>query len=250
MSEQAEALHVKVVDVEEWRRVTTNPVLAVPDPDVAWGENGMFDGIGPDIADQDVVPHVAYTGGHPVGRAALRLVRTPSSRYKDGRFSITNLDLAISLARLAREVREERPDLFIPPTAVERWAVGESTGDEPAAALFAMVLVDPGYRERGVYGRLFDEEVEELNRRFPGQTVPIYLTVDETNERAIGIYEHRGFRAMRANEDDRAPLMTGPRNAYDYNNPSEGYPKVISGVRSLFMGALLLPSGVVVAPRN
>jgi ribosomal protein S18 acetylase RimI-like enzyme len=88
----------------------------------------------------------------------------------------------------------------------DRWigmAVGSRTGDEDHAHLYGM-WVDPTWRGTGVGARLV-EGVLRWARSWGARWVG--LAVTETNDGAIGFYEHLGF----VDTGERYPLREGSR---------------------------------------
>jgi GNAT superfamily N-acetyltransferase len=88
----------------------------------------------------------------------------------------------------------------------DRWigmALGSRTGEEADANLYGM-WVDPTWRGAGV-GSLLVEGVLTWARSWGARSV--ILGVTETNDGAVGFYEHLGF----ADAGERYPLREGSR---------------------------------------
>jgi GNAT superfamily N-acetyltransferase len=80
-------------------------------------------------------------------------------------------------------------------------ALGSRTGHEPEAHLYGM-WVEPAWRARGVGAKLV-ERVLSWARSWDARSV--ILGVTETNDGAVGFYEHLGF----ADTGERYPLREG-----------------------------------------
>ena len=133
---------------------------------------------------------------------AAQLIQLAYADHVDGRINDQYRSEAGSLKFLRNIVLLPGCGQFLPEAS---FLVRPATGDRPVGMILTstvaegvghttQVCVMPGYQGHGIGRQLMEQSIQALRRR---HYESLSLTVTATNERAVQLYEHLGFRTVK-----------------------------------------------------